>query len=176
MADFNIAWLGLLGAVVGAVPALIGAVVPWLRDRDRISTEKRAFELAKLEVEFVSAWIDAASKLSGDEVEAPKAIARARLYRLISDKPSGELRSSVGPSGSAKGKGRAAFFIYLGFYCFMVFGASIDESDNVSLSHLVKELSGDGMYALIVFAVPLVPLLIRWRRSVKLARLEPGSA
>ena len=38
MAESSIAWFGLIGVIVGAVPAMIGAVVPWLRDRDRIAT------------------------------------------------------------------------------------------------------------------------------------------
>lgn len=176
MPESNIAWFGLLGAIVGAIPALIGAVVPWVRDRDRIATAKRTMELAKLEVEFVSAWIDAASKLSGDEMDAQKAVARARLYRLLGDSAPLELRSDVGPTGSVKGKGRAAFLIYLGFYCFMIFGASIDDSKGVSLSHLVNELRGVGGPVLLVLAMPLVALLVRWRRYAKRVKLEQGSA
>ena len=50
MSEFNIALLGLLGAVVGAVPVLVGVVGAWFKDRDRIAAEKRTLELAKLEV------------------------------------------------------------------------------------------------------------------------------
>ena len=174
MSEFNIALLGLLGAVVGAVPVLVGVVGAWFKDRDRIATEKRTLELAKLEVEFVSAWIDTAAKFSGDEVETQKAMARARLCRLLADEAPTEMRSSGGPIRSAKGTGRTAFLIYLGFYCFMIFGASIDDDNNVSLSHLMNELQGEGAGAMTVLAVPLVVLLVRWRRLVK--RASHGAA
>ncbi len=170
MSETNIALFGLIGAIVGAIPALLGVVVPWLRDRDRTSTDRRNIELAKAEVELISTWLDAVNKVPGDEHGNIKALARERLYRLLDvSAPIVHQRDMVPAVAAGERPKRGAFFIYLGFYCFLLFGASIDDSNNVSLSHLLSEATGEGAAPLIVLCVPLIFLFIRWRRSVKKA-------
>ena len=176
MNDFSIALLGLLGAIAGTLPGLIGAVRTWLRERDRTAKRRRAVELAKLEVEFISSWMDAASKLTGEEIEARKAMAQERLLLLMSGETQVQPESRDASREVAKVKGKTAFLMYLGFYCFMIFGASIDDSDNVSITHLVSEIQGDGLVAMTILAIPLVLLLIRWRRSLRQARAMQESA
>ena len=60
MSEGTIAFFGLIGAAIGAIPGVLGVVIPWLRNRDKNSQAMRELDLAKKEVEFVSAWLEAA--------------------------------------------------------------------------------------------------------------------
>jgi hypothetical protein len=167
----NIAMYGLIGAIIGAIPALLGVVAPWLRDRDRVSTEKRRIELAKAEVEFISAWLDAVEKAPGDNVKTIKLLALDRLSQLFDSNTQNVFQDSAAPQGANDIKSsrlkRGAFFVYLGFYCFMILGMSTDDSKNPSFSTLLKDIRSDGGFTLILFSIPLIWLFIRSRRPVK---------
>jgi hypothetical protein len=164
------AWLGLISAAVGATPAVFGVVMPWLRDRDRIATERRRLELAKVEVDFIAAWLDAAAKLSGPDFETMKAEARERLNRLLEPRAQATL-SPADHAASRRSRWLSwAFYDCLGLYSFMLLGASVDESDNISLAHFFEEFKGDGLTAIVLFAIPLVGLYIARRLA---ARRQP---
>lgn len=175
MNEVSIAWFGLIGAIVGAVPGLLGVVVPWLKDRDRTSAQKRYIELAKAEVELISAWLDAIGKVAGDKHENVRDRARERLDRLFCIEATLAEREDIGTTAPSGDRPKStAFFVYLGFYCFLLFGTSIDDSGNASIDQLLMEASGEGMGALIVMFVPLLLLFIRWRRSIKRTHIGSG--
>lgn len=168
MADSNVAIYGLIGAAIGAVPALISAVGPWMRARDRIARERRLMELAKLEVEFVSSWLDAADKLEGADLADQRRQARERLGQLIGGGATAISVSVAGEpevqEGRAPVQGRTGFLVYLGFYAFMLFGNSLDEHDNPSMDYFLHQM-GELWPAALVFAAPLAWLGLRWYRS-----------
>jgi len=165
-----IALFGLLGAFVGAVPGLLGVLFNWLKNRDSISRSLRNIELAKSEVEFISHWLEVVSTLDDDEVlKARRKTAQARLDKLmLQTEEESERRAikaieaEVTPKQVRKNIG---FYIYSGFFFFMLFGASIDDAGDVSIPHLLDELSGDGLIAIILFGVPWIYLFIRYLRT-----------
>ena len=171
----TIAFFGLIGAAIGAIPGMLGVVVPWLRNRDKTSRAMRDLDLAKKEVEFISAWLDAVAAITDEEErKAAQKDARARLDSVMcaSREASDSLVATQIADRQEKRqrKGSILLFAYLGFYLFMLLGASIDENDDVSLAHFVKELgSEDTVAALIVFALPLLFLAWRWHRSGRVA-------
>jgi hypothetical protein len=167
MNEFNIAWFGLLGAAIGAIPSLLSVVIPWLRDRDKLATDKRALEVAKIEVEFISSWIDAAAKLPGADMDPYKAFARERLSRLLGSPAPPPKTAPLTAGEKVRVKGGFAFLVYLGFYCFLLFGASIDSANNVSFGHLLDELMGDSGGVYLFLLVPLIVFFLRWRLSVR---------
>ncbi len=167
--------IGLIGAAIGVIPALIGVIIPWLRNRDKTSQAMRDLDLAKKEVEFILAWLEAASSISDDvDRKSIQSDARSRLNSLMS--ASTETSESLLSHQIAhrkekpRRKGSLLLFSYLGFYLFMLFGASIDDQNNVSLTHLIAEIfSEDGWIILIVFGLPLVFLFLRWYRSGRIS-------
>lgn len=174
MSSSLIPLFGLIGAIIGAVPGLLGAIIPWLRDKDRVAQKKRDLEVAKLEVELIAAWIDAISKVPDQTVETLKSHARTRLLQILD---TGLRAPDV--VGSAKPVAaqaavhiirpwatRISFYTYLGFYVFLLLGASIDDAKGVSLSHLFSELThSPGSYTMVVLSIPLAILFWRWRLS-----------
>lgn len=167
----SIAIFGLIGALIGAAPAVLGVLFPWLKGRDAVSRSLKKIELLKAEVDFISAWTQAISSVTEhDELKVKKETARARLDDLmqISEKEISETSTEAQKiqSGSVKKRKSLAFYIYSGFFFFMLFGSSINDDDNPSLSYMIDELtSSDGLAGLIVFGIPWVFLFIRWYRS-----------
>ena len=157
-------FLVAVGAILGAVGAIVPHIIPWFRGREKLLRERKRIEFAKLEVDFISAWIAAASAFSGQEIEEKKSQAEKQLVQLLgpseiisnkpqqeSDKPRAGILVSI------------AFYGYLGFYLFLVFGASIDRStNNPSITELLSE---DNPILLLIFLVPLLILFFVRRRS-----------
>jgi len=147
MADRNtsIALFGLLGALAGTVPGLLGVLFGWLKSRDTITKAMKKVELSKAEVEFTSSWIDTMSKVSdGDELETQKALAKNRLDELMqmTNEDIDEIEQSKQTTANKpKEKSSVAFYVYSGFYFFLLLGASVDAQDNFSLSFFLNELS-----------------------------------
>lgn len=157
-------FLAAIGAILGAVGAIMPHLIPWFRDRDHIAKTRKRIESAKLEVDFITSWMAAASEFSGDEIEEKKSQAKKQLVRLldaseitpfqdneVQEKPKAGLLVSIASYG------------YLGFYLFMVFGASIDDSNNSSISQLLSE---DNPVILSIMLVPLLILFYTRRLSI----------
>lgn len=169
MTDNSIAMFGLIGAAIGAVPGILGVLIPWLRNRDDVARASRNLELARKEVEFIGSWLKTMSEVCNEsEMASLKLQARQRLDQLLvaGDEASAQLQPPP-PEAVPAPKRRLGMlsYVYLGFFGFMMFGASIDENDEVSLDYFLQEISsGDGQTALIVFAIPLLFILFRWWR------------
>ena len=172
----TIALFGLIGALVGAVPGMLGVVFTWLKNRDSITRSLRKIELAKAEVEFISKWLEVASTLDKEKtLENHRQTARIRLDKLMTQAEAEEERRTVEsieveetPKRIRKNMG---LYIYSGFFFFLLFGASIDkETNNPSLSHLLEEVTTfPGASAILVFGLPWVYfftryLIGRWKR------------
>jgi len=74
---------GLVGALFGVVAAIVPHIIPWLTDRGKLARERKRMEFAKLEVDFISAWMEAASSYTDDEIEKRKNHAKAHLVNLL---------------------------------------------------------------------------------------------
>ena len=173
MSEGTIAFFGLIGAAIGAIPGVLGVVIPWLRNRDKNSQAMRELDLAKKEVEFISAWLEAASSIADEEDrKAIQREARARLDSLMSaNKATSEsliATQAVEAQEKPRRKGSMALLMYLGFFLFMMFGASIDEQNNSSIEKLLSELAAE-TEVFVLFTLPLVFLLWRWHRSGRVA-------
>ncbi len=164
----NIAIFGLIGALIGAVPAVLGVLFTWLKGRDAVSRSLKKMELLRAEVDFISAWTEAVSSVvEHDELNIRKETARTRLDELmqITEKDISENSKEL-KIDSVKKRKSLALYIYSGFFSFVIFGSSIDDDDNPSLSYMIDEItSSDGATGIIVIAIPWVFLLIRWYRS-----------
>ncbi len=55
-----------LGALLGAITAIITQLIPWLKNRDDMEQDRKKLELAKMEVEFITSWIKTANEFIGD--------------------------------------------------------------------------------------------------------------
>jgi len=66
-ANTNIALFGLIGALLGAIPGMLGVLFSWLKSRDSASRSLKNIEPAKAEVDFISAWLEIVSTLVDDE-------------------------------------------------------------------------------------------------------------
>ena len=55
-----------LGALLGAITAIITQLIPWLKNRDDMEQDRMKLELAKMEVEFITSWIKTANEFIGD--------------------------------------------------------------------------------------------------------------
>lgn len=168
----NLAIFGLIGAIIGTVPGILGALITWMKGRDSISKSLKKIELLKAEVDLISAWTEAMSSVVGnDELKVRRESVRVRLDALMQQiteediiENSNEIRKIQ--RAPEKKRKSLAFYIFSGFFFFMIFGASIDDEDNPSSTHLVHELtSSDGATAIIFFSIVWVILLIRWYRS-----------
>ena len=167
MSEGTIAFFGLIGAAIGAIPGVLGVVIPWLRNRDKNSQAMRELDLAKKEVEFISAWLEAASSIADEEDrKAIQREARARLDSLMS--ANRIATQAVEAQEKPRRKGSMALLMYLGFFLFMMFGASIDEQNNSSIGKLLSELAAE-TEVFVLFTLPLVFLLWRWHRSGRVA-------
>jgi len=169
-ASTNIALFGLIGALVGVVPGILGVLFSWLRSRDSVSRSLKNIELAKAEVDFISAWLKTVSTLVDDESLKPlQETARNRLDRLMDLTEEGiEERTdeSLETKASPKQVKRSFwFYIYTGFFFFMLFGSSIDDQNNVSYEYFINELSGEGGFAILFFGIPWVILFVRYHLS-----------
>lgn len=168
MTDNSIAMFGLIGASIGAIPGILGVLIPWLRNRDDVARASRNLELARKEVEFIGSWLQTMSEVcSESEMASLKLQARQRLDQLLvaGDEASAQLQPPPAAAPAPKRRLGTLSYVYLGFFGFMMFGASIDENDEVSLDYFLNEISGgDGQMALIVFAVPLLFIFYRWWR------------
>jgi hypothetical protein len=164
----NIAIFGLIGALIGAVPAVLGVLFTWLKGRDTVSRSLKKIELLKAEVDFIKAWTEAISSVvEHDELKSRKEAARARLDDLmqITEKDLSETCQDI-QSDSVTTRKSLGFYIYSGFFFFIIFGSSINDDDIPSLSYMIDELtSSDGVSMLIVIGIPWLILLIRWYRS-----------
>ncbi|MCP4328356.1 MAG: hypothetical protein GY791_07970 [Alphaproteobacteria bacterium] len=166
----NLALFGLLGAFVGAVPGILGVLYTWFKNRDAVSRSLRRIELAKSEVEFISTWLEVASSLDDDEaLERRRQAARTRLDRLI-DLTEEEIERRAVESkeddvAPKKARGNIWFYVYSGFFFFMMLGASIDDQNNFSIPYLIKEISGEGGVVLLVFGIPWAVLFVRFLLS-----------
>jgi len=156
--------LAAVGAILGALGAILPQVIPWLTERSNLGRESKRIDIAKKEIEFISTWMEAAADFSGPEIEDKKRQAESQLASLLVP-PSTALSHPESGLESIKGKpsilSNIAFYGYLGFYLFLVFGASIEDGTNdSSLEELSKNF---GM--IITFLVPLVILFFVRRRS-----------
>lgn len=171
-ASTNIALFGLIGALVGAIPGILGVLFNWLKSRDTVSRSMKRMELAKAEVDFISAWLKTVSTLADDEsLMSLQNTARTRLDRLMQiteQEVEVKTEESIEAKESPKKIKRSLwFYIYTGFFFFMLLGASINDQGNVSFEQLKNELSGDGGIALIVFGIPWVILFVRYLLSLR---------
>lgn len=170
-ASSNIAIFGLIGALIGAVPGVLSVLFSWLKGRDAVSKSLKKMELLKAEVDFISAWTDAVTSVTEpNELRERKDAARERLDALMKISE-GDVQEVTDESRqvktlSVRKRKSFGFYVYTGFFFFMLFGASINDQNKPSLSNLVDELtSSDGATAVILFGIPWLILLIRWYRS-----------
>ncbi|MDP1535175.1 MAG: hypothetical protein Q8L92_16490 [Rubrivivax sp.] len=164
MNDLNTELLAPLGALLGAIGAVGQLLMPWLRDRSQSAKERKRIEFAKLEVDFISAWMAAASAFSGDDIDAKKTEAKKRLALLLAPSeidPAMSLQQSNEPRAGILVS--IAFYSYLGFFLVLVLGASVDKPTNeLSIKALFTE---SNMTMLLIVAVPQAILFYLRRRS-----------
>lgn len=158
MADGNtsIALFGLIGALAGTIPGLLGVMFGWLKSRDTITKAMKKVELSKAEVDFTCSWVDTISKVTeGAELEQRKALAKSRLDELmkITHQDINEIeQTEQTTSNKPKQKGSLPFYIFSGFTFFILLGASVDERDNFSIDYFIHQLTaanseyGDTIY------------------------------
>ena len=166
-ANTNIALFGLIGALVGAVPGILSVLITWLKGRDAVSRSLKNIELAKAEVEFISIWLDTVSGLVVDEsLETRKEAARSRLDRLMqltAESIEERLDESTQHKGTpVKTSKDLWFYVYSGFFFFVIFGAGIDEKDEFSIPHLISEVTGDGALPMLVLGSIWAFLFVRF--------------
>lgn len=170
-ASSNIALFGLIGALIGTVPGVLGVLFTWLKSRDAVTRSIKNIELAKIDVEFTSAWVAAVSSVADEEMlQARKEFALARLDKLMrlaeidtAERAVESLEIEASPKKAPK---PLVFYIYSGFFFFVLFGASIDEQDNVSLSYFITDITtGDGLYGFAFLSVIWVVFLVQHIRS-----------
>jgi hypothetical protein len=84
VSQFDTKTIGLIGAALGALVSLLKEVISWIEDRGALNKEKKHIDNAKMEIDFIVAWMEAASKFSGEDIESHKLVAKNRLTSLIS--------------------------------------------------------------------------------------------
>ena len=174
MAETSIGAIALIGALIGAVPAILGVVIPWVRSRDLVARSNREVELAKNRVEFMENWLKAKHLSSTpEEYESLKVHMGQQLDGILESlgaalTPDPTSVGSVTPSPRAR-RYRTFFYVTSGFYVFLIFGSSIDEQENSTFPQLMKELQNDtGLY--VFFLLPVVVSLILWLRAKRGSR------
>ena len=86
MASMNAAELGLIGACLGLLPPTIGAIVSWLRSRDKMNVIRQKEELRKIQIESLSSWIDVALKIPDKDIsDRHIASATEKLEDLVNE-------------------------------------------------------------------------------------------
>lgn len=166
----NIALFGLIGALAGTIPGLLGVFFGWLKSRDSLTRTQKSIEVAKAEVDFISEWVKAAESTSeGEELSTRKQLARDRLDALLKvteedaeriSKSTREIKTS-----EVSSKKSLAFYIYSGFFFFLLLGSAVDENDDFSISYFMSEMmSEDGAITVAAFGIPWIIWFIhRWR-------------
>ncbi|MCW9051331.1 MAG: hypothetical protein OQJ91_03255 [Motiliproteus sp.] len=132
----------------------------WLKTPDNLTKSLRNIELEKAEVDFISAWLETTAKVTTDkeDLKSRKDSARLRLDKLmqfaeesIDEISDTAIRPNVHPKEEKKSTG---FYIYSDFFFFTMFGASLDDEDEISVSHFIEKVtSSDGAAAFILFGV-----------------------
>lgn len=164
----NIALFGLIGAVVAAAPGMLGVLSAWLKNRDAISQAMRNIELAKAEVEFVSAWLEVAAGLDDDESFAHrKEQARTRLDRLMQiNEGEVERREVETAARTEEGKSHhLGFYIYSGFFFAMLLGSGVNDQDELSFEYFRQEMVGEGGVVILIFGIIWIALFVKYLRS-----------
>lgn len=170
MAETNIGAFALIGALIGAVPAVLSVVMPWLRSRDYVARSNREVELAKNRVEFIASWLDAKKASSTpEEFEVLKRRVGERLDGIL-ESSEAALAPGLVPEPEARSstprvrRNRTFFYVAFGFFAFLVFGSSVDDDGNSTWSQLVNSLEADtGMY--VFFLLPVAWTLFLWMRA-----------
>jgi hypothetical protein len=164
----NIALLGLIGAIVAAAPGLLGVLATWVKNRDDISRAMRNLELAKTEVEFISAWLEVSAGLDADEsLEHRREQARTRLDRLMQvNEVEVERREVEKTARTEVGKtSHLGFYIYSGFFFAMLLGSGIDDQDEFSFEYFKQEMAGEGGVVILLFGIVWLVLFVKSFRS-----------
>jgi hypothetical protein len=166
----TLALFGLIGACIGAIPGVLNAAFTWFKNKDAVSRSLKEIELAKSEVEFISSWLETVTQFDDDEeLIRQRQSARSRLGKLMCSTEERierrALESVEVQAAPKKSRASLAFYIYTGFFVFMVFGASIDATNSPSVDQLMKELSGEGGVILLVFGIPWLVLFVRFLLS-----------
>lgn len=164
----NIALFGLIGAIVAAAPGMLGVLAAWLKNRDSISQAMRNIELAKAEVEFISAWLEVSAGLDADEsLEHRREQARTRLDRLMQVNE-GEVKRREVETAARTDAGKTrhlGFYIYSGFFFAMLLGSAVNDQDDFSLDYFMQEMAGDGGVVILVFGIPWLIVFVKYLRS-----------
>ncbi|MDD5579785.1 MAG: hypothetical protein PHY16_10965 [Methylobacter sp.] len=144
---------GIIALLPLLLPLIKDELIPFIKGRNAFNKEKKHIESAKIEIDFIVAWMEAASKFSGEDIENYKLMAQDRLGSLLSPPP-------VVHKGKPGWLINGVFWVYCGFYLFVILAVTIGNGK--------KELgSQDIIYGLIGLLVPLISLffLKEWSRK-----------
>lgn len=159
-------FLASVGAIIGALSALMPQLLPWLKDRDNLSKNKKKIESAKLEMEFITSWMSASSQFSGEDIELKKAQAKIQWMNLLDVSAITSQQDSDSEEQEKPSAGiliNLVFYTYMGLYSFLVLGSALDDDGDISPSVL---LTDDNPTFLLVFFIPLAVIYYFRRRSV----------
>jgi len=155
-------------ALVGALSALIPAILSWMKTRDEASKAKLKLDAVKSEMEFITSWYKASDLFSGQDVEDKKEHAKLRFLNILdesdfTEKAKAEQAAEL-EKPSASLITNIALIFYGMFYFVMVLGSMLNENGSFDSS----QMTADGNFVfLAVLAVPFAVIFYFRQRSIK---------
>ncbi|MEH6651515.1 MAG: hypothetical protein V7707_15925 [Motiliproteus sp.] len=164
--SITIAMFGLVGALLGAVPGILGVFFTWLRNRDSVQRSLKKVELAQAEVELIGSWLTVVSKLDDDDfLQQKQQTARDRLDGLMASIDAQLERDVVDTVAQRKPQRSLGFYIYSGFFFAMLLGTAVDDNDDFSWDYFAAAIVGEDGFILLLFALPWLYLLVKHIRA-----------
>lgn len=164
--SITIALFGLVGALLGAIPGILGVFFNWLRNRDSVQRSLKKVELAQAEVELIGSWLSVVSKLDDEAYfQQKQQTARERLDGLMGSIDIEIERAVVDPSEQRKPQRSLGFYIYSGFFIALLLGTAVNDNDDFSWDYFTAAIVGEEGFILLLFALPWLYLLAKQLRA-----------